>query len=269
MDIFNFSGYSNIYDIFKKHFVGIELYLRAANFIDYVYNSNKSSTQINKIINDLKSHNKNHLELLTDVVVLDEMLFKWYEHFNKTNANYDFIDETLVKYNLCEDVLWNRLYKKYVDPDWNLDTKLWIADCPRTQTLTIWSDDSSKIKYKLKQQIVDNLYVYTNDENEIYVMYILYPKNLNILLYYSLLNLKFSYFYEFIKNKLEKLIIGIQKNSDYLNLNSDKFIPQYRQQLLDMVPLDDSYKSIRDDINNIPNNVPTYRKIKLINKLFS
>ena len=135
-DIFDFKKYKNTYKLFEDYFEGVELYLRCAIFIDYCYNYNLNKNdrkilfdELNKL-SDKKLRKK--LEELTDVFENYELLSSWYDHFSPNLDNEDNLDFILKKYEFCESVLFNRLYKKYVDNNWK-EIKLWFytSECDK------------------------------------------------------------------------------------------------------------------------------------------
>lgn len=73
-----------------------------------------------------KSNIKKELSKLTDTFAADHFLEKWYYHFDKKKIKD--IDKILEKYIYCENILFGRLYKKYVDEKYDSKTKLWFYD---------------------------------------------------------------------------------------------------------------------------------------------
>jgi len=81
---------------------------------------------------DAAKDKKAFLERMTDVFEIQGMLIKWYQHFNPEKEDLSkFTEQILERYTTCEDVLFNRLYRKYVNPQWSEKSKLWFADCKR------------------------------------------------------------------------------------------------------------------------------------------
>jgi hypothetical protein len=135
IDAFDFVKYKNEYDLFRKYFTGLELYLRTAIYILYKY---EYITNLNdRLLLDKEMNNSTEqatdLELLTDSFEPKELVMKWYYHFNPDRDNLEsFVDDLLSKHIGCENVVFNSLYKKYVDSSWNRYTELWFADCKRS-----------------------------------------------------------------------------------------------------------------------------------------
>lgn len=131
IDPFDFDGYPRDFELFSEYFDGIEKYLRLAIWILYKY-AYLPEEDREKLHEDLERSRdrRDFLVKLTDAFRAADLPGYWYIHWNPAKATKDFIQETLNRYIFCEDVLFNRLYKIYVDPDWE-ETKLWFADCPR------------------------------------------------------------------------------------------------------------------------------------------
>ena len=132
VDIFDFKKYPRERELFAKHFDGIELYLRLASFIDYKYNYNLTPKERDILDLDIEGRANfdeinDFLKILTDVFEIEGMLIAWYRHFNLDKL--DDIDDLLRKYVEGEDYLFNRLYRKYIDPEWGLQP-LWFVSPP-------------------------------------------------------------------------------------------------------------------------------------------
>lgn len=64
---------------------------------------------------------------MTDAIDTEEMVYAWYRHFAPEKANAETIDPILKRYINVEDVLFSRLYKKYVD-NRTKDIRLWFQN---------------------------------------------------------------------------------------------------------------------------------------------
>lgn len=215
MDLFDFKKYSDIYQIFSRYFSGIELFLRTANMIDYTYDRSMTQGASQELLEELRTANAERLERLTDVINQQSMLLAWYSHYNAKNATEEYVDEILGEYFSCEDVMWNRLYKKYVDDTWKTDTKLWFGDCNREQSISVCSHDKSGA-YVIKNDIVGTLSTVVGPEMKEYVANILKGTtiSLNSITLYSVLGISFSYCYKYSKeHNTEELSLILNQNS--------------------------------------------------------
>ena len=121
VDWFDFVTYKAEFDLLKKYYSGIELYLRTAVFIDYISHLNDKEketllSEIKKKEGSSTASAKAYLNKILDMVDLNALVKKWYDHFNKEKGiTVKQVDELLLKYNSWESTLFNRLYKTYVD----------------------------------------------------------------------------------------------------------------------------------------------------------
>jgi hypothetical protein len=130
VDPFDFDDtYSQEFALFSQYFNDLELYLRTAIWILYREEYLKTAGDKDKLDQELQEapDQKLFLEKITDAFETKELLMRWYEHFNPTNATEEFIDKTIQKYAYWEDALFGRLYCKYVDPDYDPLTPLWFS----------------------------------------------------------------------------------------------------------------------------------------------
>lgn len=123
IDVFDFVKYQDIFDIMSSHYSDLELYLRTAIYIDYLYKYNLRSDEITNTIDNLKTASKQSIDDFTDVFVMEDLLIDWYKHFSPDKI--ESVDDILLRYINCESELFNRLYKKYVDDSW-VNVKLWF-----------------------------------------------------------------------------------------------------------------------------------------------
>jgi hypothetical protein len=130
-DIFAFENYPQDFGLFSQYFTGIELYLRLANWIQYKYEYLREY-EMEKLDNEVYrvTNIKKFLEDITGTFEPREILERWFKHFKPILNTTEKIDETLERYYLCEDVLFNKLYRTHVDNNW-VYVPLWFADCPR------------------------------------------------------------------------------------------------------------------------------------------
>ena len=127
-DMFDEVKYKRDYDIFSQHFTGIEKLLRLHSWFSYVYGYNLKKEDRAKIYKEYHdSENKReYLEKATDIPMHFEFLSTWYNHFDSSKNTEDFIEKILDK-NPCYSNLYNRLYRKYVDEDWE-DVYLYVSE---------------------------------------------------------------------------------------------------------------------------------------------
>jgi hypothetical protein len=113
-DVFDFETEPTaaIFSTMSRHFRGAELYLRTAIMID-IDNGN-----------DIDSESAETLRKTTDEFDTRKFLVAWYQHFAPEKV--DDADNIMQKYVNCESVLFNGLYKKYVDNNWE-SVPLWFS----------------------------------------------------------------------------------------------------------------------------------------------
>ena len=129
IDAFDFETHEEDFDLFEQYFKGVELYLRTAIWNIYKYEYLIDDEERDDLDSELaeSEDEKGFLENLTNVFEPRDLLMRWYIHYNPTNATDEFVDRTIEKYTNWEDVLFKRLYRKYVDPDFPEMTKLWFS----------------------------------------------------------------------------------------------------------------------------------------------
>lgn len=126
IDVFDFPRYKKEYQAFSHYFADVELYLRLAIFLDYKYNYLRTMEE--RYTLDQSLSNKKALIDITDIFDTPKLLLLWYLHFNPEMANEETVNEVLDKYESHEDVLFNRLYKKYVNPNYSGNKPLWFSN---------------------------------------------------------------------------------------------------------------------------------------------
>jgi hypothetical protein len=122
-DIFNFEVYSHIFHFMTKFYTELELYLRTAILIDYIYNYNLNEKERKIFLEDLMCKDKKYFDEFTSTFDSEYLLSCWYTHFNKKQINS--IDTILQKYIYAENELFNKLYIKYVNKKFKR-VKLWF-----------------------------------------------------------------------------------------------------------------------------------------------
>lgn len=145
-DIFDFEKYQEEYKVFSLFYGGLELYLRCAIFLDYKYNHLQEkdrkivefciSKKTGNILQVVKNGNKKvgrplkkgYLDEFTNVFETIHLFEAWYLHFDSNRV--EKIENTLDRYEQHTDVLWNRMYRKYVDEDW-VYKPLWFTEKSR------------------------------------------------------------------------------------------------------------------------------------------
>jgi hypothetical protein len=131
-NIFDFSRNKDLYkaqSIFlSKYFKDVELFLRMAVLMDYKSKLNKKENL--KLDTEISKMTKRELQNLLDVVDIQFLLEQWYSFFAPEKLlEENFIENLLIKYHSWEGVLFNRLYKKYVDNSIK-EQSLWFS--PKT-----------------------------------------------------------------------------------------------------------------------------------------
>ena len=127
-DMFDEVKYKRDYDIFSQHFTGIEKLLRLYSWFSYVYGYNLKKEERGKIYKEYQEtqNKREYLEKATDMPMHFEFLSTWYNHFDSSKNTEDFIEKILDK-NPCYSNLYNKLYRKYVDEDWE-DVYLYVSE---------------------------------------------------------------------------------------------------------------------------------------------
>ena len=74
---------------------------------------------------EIDSESVDMLRKTTDAFDTRKFLVAWYQHFAPEKV--DDADNIMQKYVKCESVLFNSLYKKYVDATWE-SVPLWFSD---------------------------------------------------------------------------------------------------------------------------------------------
>ena len=135
VDIFDFDDvHRKSFNRFRGFYSGVELFLRSAvyaSYKNYLFLQQGESAIQNLDASIAMSMNpKKLVDKITNMVDIQALLASWYLHYNP-----DMIlktEEILEKFVTCEDVLFNRLYRKYVDKNpGKPDQKLWFASCKR------------------------------------------------------------------------------------------------------------------------------------------
>ena len=98
MDIFAVDNYPEDKALFTKHFKDLELLLRLATWIEFIYvysvkeGSNEGSNKVRKeLVNkyDKAKDKKKFLEEMTDIFLPKQMLESWYLHHNPDKVDKD------------------------------------------------------------------------------------------------------------------------------------------------------------------------------------
>jgi hypothetical protein len=131
-DAFDENKFKDEYDIFAIYFTGIEKLIRIFEWIKYNHGYNFKPQDRTKLIEELHNqgsyeNKKKYLETLTDIGDPFEFLSAWYNHYDPSKNNSKHINHLLNNYSGCFGVLYNKLYKKYVNPNWEA-VDLWIDD---------------------------------------------------------------------------------------------------------------------------------------------
>lgn len=105
------------------------MYIRLAIWIDYkyAYLPAPDRPKLDASIIGSAEEQKNLLSLIADTFDPISILIFWYIHWNKEKATGTNVTKIINRYAGHEDVLFNRLYKKYIDPEWKT-IPLWFSD---------------------------------------------------------------------------------------------------------------------------------------------
>jgi len=74
-----------------------------------------------------KKNPRTYLGKFTEVFTTYDMLSWWYAHFSPKKNTDAHLEAALSHYANYEDVMFNRLYRKYVDGEWESDRRLWFT----------------------------------------------------------------------------------------------------------------------------------------------
>jgi len=133
IDIFNFESFPKDYKLFSTYFEGVELYLRLAIWLQYRYDYNFTPLDQEKLDDEVNKakDKKEFLMKLTEVFITENLVEAWYKHFCPSKLH--MVEKLLDDYVFAEDVFFNRLYRRYVDPNWE-DVELWFEKCQRPRS---------------------------------------------------------------------------------------------------------------------------------------
>lgn len=124
IDPYDFDSYADDFELFSEFFEDYELYMRLPVWIlykyDYIQNQKDRSILDNdvRIIKDYKK-TKFYLRNITNVYEPKELLKYWFLHFNPQKANDEHIESIIFKYRTYEELLFARLYRNYINPDFD------------------------------------------------------------------------------------------------------------------------------------------------------
>ena len=141
IDVFDFKTYFDDFLIFTRYYSGLELYLRIAIWLSYKYEYIQSQEERNNLDDELHQNKKRkeYLDTMTDSFEPRDLVEKWYHHFNPIKIKPGFIDYVMNKpqYLAHPDCIFNQLYHKYVDQEWDIIAILWFSqrdDIPEATT---------------------------------------------------------------------------------------------------------------------------------------
>jgi hypothetical protein len=141
-DVFAFENFKQERRVFGKFYSGLELYLRLAIFLEYKYNYLdptareilnlvvKKSGEVflaRRVQGKLRGTlvTKKYFDNITNVFEPYQFLKRWYQHFAPEKSK-ESIQGIAEKYSGYECVAFNRMYQKYVDPEWECKP-LWFT----------------------------------------------------------------------------------------------------------------------------------------------
>lgn len=131
IDVFDFKTYFKDFLLFTRFYCGLELYLRVAIWLNYKYEYIVEDGERDTLDQELeqRKNKKEYLDSLTDTFEPKTFVEKWYQHFNPNKIQPGFIDYVMNKpqYLAHPDYLFNQLYRKYVEREWDLLTILWFS----------------------------------------------------------------------------------------------------------------------------------------------
>ena len=119
-DPFDFTKYNQEYHLLQPHYANqdvatqADFYISLANLI--IYKEAWLKTEPAKIAFDreIQIKGKNFIEEVIGMYLPDQMISYWYLHFCPAKATLDNITSVAHRYSNHMDVLWQRMYKKYV-----------------------------------------------------------------------------------------------------------------------------------------------------------
>lgn len=123
LDVFDFVKYKNEYELFAMFYKGLELQIRAANFITYKYCWLKEEKDRRILENEIYTNKdgsnreaiKNYLDLMSNLTDNYQLLWSWYKHYNPS-VMWN-VTNLYNKWNNHMSHFFNNLYIRYVDED--------------------------------------------------------------------------------------------------------------------------------------------------------
>lgn len=131
-----------MYEEFAKFFSELELMLRMASYKIYklyLARTNPNTDEEAKLISEYNNTDKKKefLERITDVIEPVDLLVRWYDYYNPAKLeDLVTLDRVITRYQGCYDVMFSRLYKKYVDEEY-IDKPLWFGQCDQSMEVEI------------------------------------------------------------------------------------------------------------------------------------
>lgn len=132
VDPFDTVKYANEYAMFGQWYDGPELYFLTANYLIYKYGelNERDRDILDNAINSAPNK-KEYLEKIMAIINMETLLLYWYAHFKPAKANLEFVRNLMIRYQQAEDILVNRLYKRYINSNYDAYAhQLWIKDPP-------------------------------------------------------------------------------------------------------------------------------------------
>ena len=129
LDIFDNKKFKKEYKMFQEFYKNIEAYLRAAIWVSYKYGRLSNLKERKELDNELKQkiekgQVKEWLDDFTSGFDIEQIMYSLLKHFNPDVLhNFDNLYE---KYSEYPSSFFNRVYKKYVDNEWDSNTELWF-----------------------------------------------------------------------------------------------------------------------------------------------
>lgn len=124
VDIFDMERYSFFYHLLEPYYRDLELLLRTAILIQYLYDYNLTQRERFQEIVNIQNGGKEYVDSRYDMFSFDEMVIKWYHHFNLPDKDFDILIE---RYRGHQAEFFKRVYKKYVDKTFEKhDQELWF-----------------------------------------------------------------------------------------------------------------------------------------------
>lgn len=132
IDPFDQITYQAEHALIGKYWQGPEALIRAAGYILYKYGRLATRVERMDLDREVVDRGQEYLDDLTGVIVPENMVKYWYKHYNLAKATDEHVTRLLWKYTQAYDTLFNTMYRKYVDSNYDRYAYLHVVQHPPT-----------------------------------------------------------------------------------------------------------------------------------------